>query len=270
MAEALKMLASAIARERTTSCAGLSDEERAVREALLGFGILAFNEGRAFLIVAGAGLDRHARVHFRSLMEYEFRVKRILEDPTRATAFFDAFVHEFRKVTSDLEVADQEAVEAEIERVLGRPSAEINTGSEKKALFGKSASVKSAMEELPEGARRYAGTFGLQSQVSHGSVLALREVARSTEGVGGEFLDVASRDGYGNRLAYTLIWVLLHLANCITKRFEDGVLRVIDAIIQQTLAINDRLQFVTPEQEKRAAEVLRRSAKRINEGRQPK
>ena len=65
LADALKALLLAIAHGRTESTESLIEEEAAVREALLGFGILAFNETRAFLIVAGAGLDRHARIHFR-------------------------------------------------------------------------------------------------------------------------------------------------------------------------------------------------------------
>lgn len=255
LGDALKALLLAIGRARTEHIEVLGDAEKAVREALLGFGILAFNETRAFLIVAGAGLDRHARIHFRSVMEYELRVRRILELPERAINFFDAFAHEIRKTAQDLEVADEVAIENEIVAVLGKSVHQ--TASEKKALYGKSGDVKSAMSELPAGGKRYVGTFAWPSQVAHGSVLALRDIAKATEGAGSDFMDVAGRDGYGDRLAYIMIWTVLYFANLIAQRLLGGSLQMTEQIIDRTLEINRRLRIVTEEQERRYAEVLK-------------
>ena len=256
VADALRTLAIAIGEARTRDISGEGDEERAVREALLGFGILAFNEARAFLIVAGAGLDRHARIHYRAVMEYELRVKRILEDAGCAKALFDAFAHEFRKFTRDLELTDQNAVDAEIEATMGVPADELETGPEKRALFGKSGDVKSAMNDLPNGNRRYVGTFSWPSQVSHGSIMALREVAKSTAGAGSNFLDLAGRDGYGDRLAYSIIWTIMHFANHIAIRFDFGLLAHVEPVVRRAIAANHRLDIISEEQEERAKTLL--------------
>lgn len=254
--DALRALAIAIREARSYDISSETDDERAVREAMLGFGILTFNEARAFLIVAGAGLDRHARIHYRSIMEYEFRLKRILEDPTRAKAFFDAFVHELRKLADDLEQMDEEAIDREIESTMGVPASSLSTGPEKKALFGKSGDVKTAMKELPYGNRRYVGTFSWPSQVSHGSIMALREVARSIAGAGSDFLDLAGRDGYGNRLAYSIIWNILSLANHIAIRFDFGLLAYVEPVTKRAIAANERLGIISKEQEKNATDLM--------------
>lgn len=256
--DAVKVLVSAIGSARIRANPGSTAAEKALAEILIGFGLLAANEARAFIIVAGAGLDRHARIHFRSIMEYEFRVRRLLEDPQRAKDFVDAYAHEARTFARDLETVDESAMEEEIERVLG--SAEGGTGPEKRALFGKGGQVKQAMSELPDGGRRYVGTFGWPSQISHGSIMALREIARAIDGVGGEFLESASRDGYGNRLAYNLIWALLHLADQIAARFLIPIAEQRDPVVINAMAINDRLGIISKDEEATLQERLRKAA----------
>jgi hypothetical protein len=249
--DALRTLASAIGEARSRDIEELDQEQRAVREALLGFSILTFNEARAYLIVAGAGLDRHAGIHFRSIMEYEFRFKRLLKEPSRAKALFEAFAHEFRKMAKDLELSDQDAIERSIADAIG--TAEIaNNGSEKEALFGKKGHMKGAMQDVAEGWRRYLGTFSWPSQVSHGTVLALRDLARSLEGVGSDFLTIAGRDGYGNRLAHATIWNVLYFANTTARLFGFSIDEQVAPVAKGAIAANARLGLVSPEIQRRA------------------
>jgi hypothetical protein len=66
-------------------------EGRRAAGALLAYSILAVGEARAFLLLLGDGLDKHARVHMRSILEYEFRVRTLLNDDSIAPGLHAVF-----------------------------------------------------------------------------------------------------------------------------------------------------------------------------------
>jgi hypothetical protein len=256
LAEALKALAIALGEARSHNIEHLPDEERAVREVLLGFSILAYNETRAFLMVAAGGLELHARIHYRSVMEYEFKTKTILNTPSRALAFLKAFAHEFRKLGSGLNITE-EALNTHIIEALGLP---VESASEKRALYGKPdkkspTDVKSAMAESAEGSVRYLATFSVPSMVSHGGIVALRDVARAIDGAGSDFLDIAARETFSINILYGMIWPVLYFAGVVATRFGFSVAEHIEPVGTRALASNQRLKIISPEAAARAREI---------------
>lgn len=244
---AIKVLATAVGAARIKDISNEPEAKRWAREFLVGYGLLALGEARSMLLLFSDGLNMHARIHLRSLYEYELKVKLLLEDDSKVLAFRDAFAYELRDFGKRLGKTPQE-IDAEIERALGIDDASAITGAKEKQALG--GTVKEQMKDELQPETRYLGTFAWTSQVSHGSVLALHELARATDGKTDDLLSIAATDNKGNALLYYALWVILQFTVLLERGFKISIPDVKD-LIDRATNINLRLRIVTPEQEAR-------------------
>jgi len=91
------------------------------------------------------------------------------------------------------------------------------------------------------------GTFAWASQVSHGSILALRELARETENATSDLLLRATDDDKGNVLLYHACWLILWFAASLHD--ECGApIPGYEMLSNRINAANERLNIVSPQQ----------------------
>ena len=243
--EAILLLAKAVGAGRVMDTSGDGDAEQWAKEFLVGYGLLAIGEARSLLLLLCDGLNLNARVHFRSLYEYQLKITLLLDDEEKVLAFRDAFAYEMRDFATKLGKAPEE-IDAEIERVLGIDDASVVTGTrENKALGG---TVKEQMKSDLQPEARYLTTFSWASQVSHGSVLALNELAKVTDGKANDFITVSTLDKKGNDLLYDALWVIFQFVVLIEQEFSIGIPGS-DDLIKRANDLNTRLKIFTPEQE---------------------
>jgi hypothetical protein len=260
--DAIKWLVIVVLNARTHELSRLPERERWTSELLLGYATLAVNEARALLLLLSGGLHRNARVHLRSLYEFELRMCRLLDESANvAIELRDAYAYEARSLGRALGT-NPSVVEAEIAAALGVPDASgVRGGKEKDALGG---NMREAMRDEPSPAKRYMGSVTWASQMSHGTVLALREVAKATDGTSATFFDAATRDALGNMLLYLALWPLLHFMARLDQVFDTGLPpgADLDEVAARSDAINARLHLVSPEEEARGEAAVTEHAKR--------
>jgi hypothetical protein len=260
--KALSMLAQAVGAARIMDISGDPEAKRWAKEFLVGYALLAIGEARSMLLLFSDRLNIHARIHLRSLYEYELKVKLLLADDEKVLRLRDAFAYEMRVFGKKLGKTAAE-VDGEIARMLGIDDASLITGTKEKTALG--GNVKEQMRQELQPEIRYLGTFTWVSQVSHGSVLALHDIARGTDGKTDDFLFHASKsDNKADALLYYALWVVLELVVLIERNFEIGIPGV-DDVINRAAAVNARRKIVTREQEAkilemRAQQSLRRDA----------
>lgn len=252
LADAIGVLVRAIGIARGHYLSGDKEALRWLKEFLIGFSILAVGEARSIILLLGDGLSRHARVHVRSLFEYELRVKLLTADPTRALKFRDAIAFEMRKVGREVG-ASKETIEREIGETLGVDDSSKVSGMKESDALGGSVRNQMQNEIWPE--KRYFGSFAGMSWISHGSVLALREISRAVESAGPDLLNRAADDGNGNDWLHHAGWILLKLAGYVEKYFEFS-LDSVEAVAARLVAANERLGIISKEQEKAATDAL--------------
>jgi hypothetical protein len=247
--KAVSLLAQAVGGARIKDLSAKPEAERWAKEFLVGYALLAIGEARSVLLLLGDQLNRPARVHLRSLYEYEHRVAILLDDEETVLKFRDAFAYEMRDFASRLGRTSDE-INAEIERVLGVDDASSLKGTKESTALG--GNVRDQMRNYggldPE--RRYIGTFAWASHFSHGSVLALNELAKSTDGQSEDFLTSASADAMGNAILYNALWPVLMFVALISREFRLEIPGT-DEIIAAAASVNARLQIVTRDQEER-------------------
>lgn len=197
--KAITMLVQAVGAARVKDTSADTEAKRWAKEFLVGYGLLAIGEARSILLLFSDRLNIHARIHLRSLYEYELKIKLLLEDDEKVLKFRDAFAYEMRDFAAKLGKTPSE-IDAEIERVLGIDDASRVTGTKERDALG--GNVKEQMKGELQPEVRYLGTFAWASQVSHGSVLALHELAKATDGKTNDLLFYASSDAKGNALLY--------------------------------------------------------------------
>jgi hypothetical protein len=224
--DAIRWLVIVVLNARTNDLSAVQEKQRWTSELLLGYAVLAVNEARALLLLLGGRLNRQARVHLRSLYEFELRMRRLLDESTDvALDLRDAYAYEARSLGKDLG-ADPSLVEADIAVVLGiSDTSAIRGAKEKDALGG---NMRDAMRDEPAPEKRYVGSVKWASQMSHGTVLALGEVAKASDGAGSDFFEAATRDGFGNVLLYQGLWPLLHFIVRVDQLFDTGLPRDAD------------------------------------------
>ena len=81
-------------------------------------------------------------------------------------------------------------------------------------------SVRNQMQNEIWPEKRYFGSFAGMSWISHGSVLARREISRAVESAGSDLLNRAADDGNGNDWRHHAGWIVLKLAGYIEKYFD--------------------------------------------------
>lgn len=252
LADAITILVRAIGAARIEDISADVEEVRWMKEFLLGFSTLAVGEARSIIMLLSDGLSRHSRVHVRSLFEYELRVKLLTEDPRRALVFRDSVAYEMRKVGTELG-GSKEKVEREIAETLGVEDASTVVGGKESGAFGGTVRTQMKNEVWPE--KRYFGSFAGMSWVSHGSVLAIREISRAVDGAGSGLLSRAANDGNGNDWLHHGCWILLKLAGHIEKHF--GVpMPDAQSVAARVIRANKRLGIISEEQERAAVEAL--------------
>lgn len=244
-AQVTRMLGNAVASVRQKDISAEDEVKRWGKEFLLGYGILAIGEARSILLLFSDGLNIHARIHFRALFEYQHKITVLQSDEARVLAFRDSLAYELRAFAKQLGKTPEET-NAEIARVLGVDDATIVIGSKESVALG--GDVKSQMRDdlLPE--KRYLGTFGWPSQVNHGSILALYELSKATDGKTDDFVIRGSTDNKGNDLLYDALWVLFQFIVFIERDFSVGIPGV-EALIQRAIKVNERMKFSKPEHE---------------------
>jgi uncharacterized protein DUF5677 len=245
--ESVRLLTKAVAEARVLDISSDSEARQWAKEFLVGYALLAIGEARSMLLLLSDRLNLHARIHLRSLYEYDLKLGLLLEDEEKVLKFRDAFAYEIREFATRLGKQPEE-IDAEIERVLGiEDASRVKGARENRALGG---SVRDQMRNDLQPEARYVGTFAWTSQVSHGSVLALNELAKATDGKADDLFTLAAYDSYGNALLYNSLWVILKFAALIEREFNVAV-PGIDDTAQRGISINTRLRFTTPEQEER-------------------
>ncbi|MHB8704029.1 MAG: DUF5677 domain-containing protein [Candidatus Tyrphobacter sp.] len=246
--EAIKILVIAIGSSRGQDISSQSDETRWTNEFLIGFSLLAVGEARSMIILLSDRLNRHARVHLRALYEYELRAKLLLEEPKRALIFRDSLAYEMRAMGKQLGQTP-EFVESRIAESLGVPDATNIAGTKEKDVFG--GSVRNQMKDEIAPGNRYVGTFAWTSLVSHGSILALRELSRETDGATNDLLLRATNDNNGNDVLYHACWLVLWFALMLNRELGVSVIGV-DDLTKKIIGANKRLKLISPEQEAKA------------------
>ncbi|MBC5801924.1 MAG: hypothetical protein GIX03_02690, partial [Candidatus Eremiobacteraeota bacterium] len=189
------------------------------------------------------------------LYEYELKIKLLLTDDDKVLKLRDAFAYEMRDFGAKLGKTVTE-VDSEIARILGIDDASLVTGTKEKTALGGNVKEQMCDELQPE--IRYLGTFSWVSQVSHGSVLALHELAKATDGKTDNFFFHAFSDNKADALLYYALWVVLEFVVLIEREFQVGIPGV-EGLIERAATINARLKVVTPEQE---ATILEMRAKK--------
>jgi len=148
---------------------------------LLGYGLLAMSESRALLALVSIGLERSARIHFRSLHEYAFRAVLLL-DPTTAHQFKLAAARETEKYAKWFKL-DAAHIAAATAQYLADADPGESPMREQDALGGDMASL---MRKKTGDDTSYATTFGQPSLFAHGSILALYELSEAIRDRGGD------------------------------------------------------------------------------------
>jgi hypothetical protein len=243
--QAIQVLVTAVGEARVRDISGEPESERWLKEFLLGFSLLTVGEARSLLLLLGDNLNRHARVHLRSIYEYELRAKILLKDPAKALAFRDSLAYEMREAFRHLS-AQSEAVNQQIAVALGVNDASTTVGAKESVAFGGTVRDQMRDEIAPE--KRYAGTFAWASRVSHGSILALHELWRAVDGSRSDLLFRATSDEKGNDLLYYVLWPVLWFAGALHEKFGVRVSGLEDTI-KRALDANQRLNIVSSEHE---------------------
>ena len=243
--KAVTMLALAVGAARVKDISEGSEAQRWSKEFLIGYGLLTIGEARSILLLYSDGLNVHARIHFRALFEYQHKITLLLGNDARVLAFRDSLAFELRAFAKRLGKTPEE-IEAEISRVLGVDDPASVKGTKESAALG--GDLKSQMKDdlLPE--QRYLGTFAWTSQTNHGSILALYELAKATDGKLDDVLVHAASDNKSNDLLYDSLWVVFQFILFIERDFGIGVPGV-DELVARALKVNDRMKFSTPAHE---------------------
>jgi hypothetical protein len=243
--KAVTMLALAVGAARIKDTSGDSEAQRWAKEFLIGYGLLTVGEARSILLLYSDGLNVHARIHFRALFEYQHKITLLLGDDKRVLAFRDSLAFELRAFAKRLGKSPEE-IETEIGRVLSVDNPASVVGTKESVALG--GDVRSQMKNdlLPE--QRYLGTFAWTSQTNHGSILALYELSKATDGKQDDVLVHAASDNKSNDLLYDSLWVVFQFILVIERDFGIGVPGV-DDLVQRALKVNERLKFSTPEHE---------------------
>lgn len=217
-----------------------SDKKRdAALNLGLGFGLLAMSESRALLALVSLGLERSARIHFRSLHEYAFRATLVFDAPEVAHDFKIAAARETEKYARWFKVDDARLKSAK-ERYLADAEPGEVPKKEQEALGGDMASL---MRKKTGDDTTYAGTFGYPSLFSHGSILALYEVSESTAGRGADFVAFLLRDGQGSIMLLDGTSKILEISLQLIKNFSIGALDEWDTLHMRLTGISERDGF---------------------------
>jgi hypothetical protein len=174
-----KSVAAALGPKET-----LDDKKlEAPRRLTLGFCLLAMSEGRAALVLLSLGLERSARVHLRSLFEYNFRAS-LVQSPEKARMFQLAAMAEAKLFIERTGGGPEELAKAEAQFLFDR--------DEDEAVVREKAALGDMLSQLRErygSDSEYATRFAWPSLFSHGSILALYEVSHAIAGKGKAFAE---------------------------------------------------------------------------------
>ena len=157
-----------------------------------------------------------------------------------------------RKVGQGLGAAT-ETIECQIAEALGITDASTIIGERESAAFGGTVRAQMQNEVHPE--KRYFGSLAGMGWVSHGSVLAIRELARSVRDAGPDLLRRAVDDENGNDWLHHAAWIMLKLAGLLQLRFGIEV-QGMQTAAARIIAANDRLGIISKAQEAAAADAL--------------
>lgn len=259
--QAIKILVAAIGSARGQDISGDPEDLRWTKEFLVGFALLAVGEARSMLLLLSDNLNRHARVHLRSMYEYELRVRILLTDPKKGLMFRDSLAYEMRDLCKRLS-GSLEAINKEIAESLGIDEAPQVVGTKEKDAFG--GSVRNQMKDEIAPEQRYIGTFAWASLVSHGSIFALRELSRATQGATADLLARSTDDDKGNVLLYNACWLILGFAGNLYSKFGVSIAGM-DLAAHKIIEINKRLKIVSPEQENKAMKARAEHLRKKNE-----
>jgi hypothetical protein len=252
LGDAIGALVCAVGAARGKDLSDDPEELRWMKEFLIGFALLAIGEARSVIMLLSDGLSRHARVHMRALFEYELRVKLLAKEPRRALEVRDSIAFEMRKVGYGLG-GSPETTEQQIAEALGITDASKIIGTKESDAFG--GTVRSQMKDEIWPERRYFGSFAGMSWVSHGSILAIREVSRAVRDAGSDLLRCAADDGNGNDWLHHAAWILLKLTGLTQEHFGIEVPGA-QAAAARLVRANQRLGIVTKAHEAAAEDAL--------------
>ncbi len=228
--DAVRLLDKCVAAGRSHGGDPTDKKRDTVLNLLLGFGMLAMSESRALIALLSVGLERSARIHFRSLHEYAFRAE-LVEAPATAHAFKLSAAQEMQRVVDAFEIP---ATDPRVVAAKARYLADIDPCDvpkrEKAALGGDMASL---MKKNFGDEKHYMTTFAQPSMFSHGAILALYEVSEATAGKADDFEVYVMVDGNTKTMLLAAATQLLNLSLRLVRYFQVDSLDEWDAIKAQ-------------------------------------
>jgi hypothetical protein len=156
-----------------------SAESRTYHDAL---NLLAIGEARAYWSLVSCGLETPALVHLRTLVEHAARASRIILDAPEARRVYESLGASERDLAKDL------TLEADVRETLEKQFAPVIEEKPDRRIFPSMADM------LKSGTLGGVdnGEYRTMSQVLHGSILALRQVAKITNNVDEDFIAAAT------------------------------------------------------------------------------
>jgi hypothetical protein len=183
--DALNLLGAALAGARRQATIPVGTDERAQFELVFGYSMLAIGEARAYWSLVSCGLETPALVHLRTLVEHAARASRIILDAPEARRVYESLGASERDLAKDL------TLEADVRETLEKQFAPVIEEKPDRRIFPSMADM------LKSGTLGGVdnGEYRTMSQVLHGSILALRQVAKITNNVDEDFIAAATLDG---------------------------------------------------------------------------
>ena len=129
-----------------------------------------------------------------------------------------AQIDQFDGCTLLLSTGESDAQSHAREPVRSQAAAESEDAAKESDALG--GSVRNQMRNEISPQKRYFGSFAGMSWISHGSVLALREISRTVDSAGPDLLHRAADDGNGNDWLHHAGWIVLKLVGSIQEHFK--------------------------------------------------
>jgi arginyl-tRNA synthetase len=229
----IKFLASRVAAARTRDPATVPSGKLAAYNMILGLSVLAVAELRALLVLSSMGLERSARIHLRSIGEYLMKARVLTERGDLALRFVHAAGAETKHL-GDLMALDPAIIEAAQQRYLG----DLDLASESPREHSIMNEIRDVYATLTESDQFFAIEHNWLSQFSHGGILALHEVAMTTDGIAENFFRIANRDGAGEQHLLRGCHLALWLAGLMEGLFSiedhgdfEAQVKALDALL---------------------------------------
>jgi hypothetical protein len=224
--DAINLLGGSLAASRRLTALPPGSDERAQFEVVFGYAMLTMGEARAFWALLSAQLETPALVHLRTMLEHAVRTSKLISDPEAARKIYDSLGASERELAADLDLSPdaRKTLEEQFAPIVGTKADRDLLPSMKKML---STGAVGLFDH---------GDYRLMSQVTHGTVLALRSVAMITNQVDRDFIFFATLDGEARKSLIRATYLVLAVTNALVyisgADVDDEFMRINDANVE--------------------------------------